>query len=227
MSEPDGTALDRLAGPGADLLARVDAALLAHGLPTGHPIVGLLRRLGALPGDASRAISAQRPAVLRAAGSELRKTIEGYERQRDLFGTPADWSGSAGAAFAEHRAALVGFLAGDTGGADMAGRLRATAEYLDEVAEWMEDSRAGLARALAEVLGSVEAIRLRGAGPAGGDGTPGAAAATIGARILAVAAEAHDAGRAVAERWAGRLDEVPYRPPAVAVSTVDETRLSF
>jgi len=44
--------LDRVTGPAADLLARVDDGLLAEGAPAGHPIWPLLRRAGALPGDA-------------------------------------------------------------------------------------------------------------------------------------------------------------------------------
>jgi hypothetical protein len=50
-------------------------------------------------------------------------------------------------------------------------------------------------------------------------------AVIVGARILAAAAEAHDAGLALAERWAGRLDEAPYHPPAVGAAVGDETRL--
>ncbi len=213
-------ALDRLVGPGIDLLDRVDAALMAHGFPADHPVAGLLRRLGALPGDALHAISALRPAAVRVAGSELRQTIERYQRQRDLLAEPVDWTGPAGERFSVHRAALASFI-GDTGDADelgLVGRLWSTAAYLDDVAEWMERSRSAMARVLADVLGSVEAIRLH---------TPdaAAAAATVGALVASAAAEAHDAGRAVAERWAGRLDEVPYHSPTVDAPTTVDTRL--
>jgi hypothetical protein len=203
-------ALDRLAEPGADLLGRVDAALLAHGFPAGHPIAGLLRRLGALPADTLHAISALRPAPLRAAASELRSTIDGYQRQRDLLDTPAGWAGSAGDRFAARRGALTAFL-GETAEAG-----HATVAYLEDVAEWMERSRSATARTLADVLGSAEAIELRAPVTDGVDhaSTTAVAAATVGSRFLATAVEVHDAGRAVAERWAGRLDEVDYRPPA-------------
>jgi hypothetical protein len=214
-------ALDRLIAPGADLLDRVDAALMAHGLPAGHPVTALLRRLGALPADVLRAMSAWRPVPLRAAASDLRHTAEGYERQRDLLSVPAGWEGAAGEGFAEHRRALVEFL-GETGEPDEAGlvgRLRATAAYLDDVAEWLERSRGDMARSVADALGSAEAVRLHASGES-------EAAATIAARILATAAEAHSCGQAVAERWAGRLDEVSYRPPAPVAPLAGETRLT-
>src|SRR2546430_38015 len=85
--------LDRLVDPAGELLARVDAALLAHGVPTDHAIVALLRRLGALPSDAMHAISACRPAPLRAAASELRQHAEGYAREHASLGSAPDWSG--------------------------------------------------------------------------------------------------------------------------------------
>jgi hypothetical protein len=214
-------ALDRLAEPGADLLERVDAALLAHGFPAGHPIADLLRRLGALPGDALHAISALRPAPLRAAASELRHTIDGYEQQRDLLRTPPGWTGSAGDRFAALRAALTGFL-GETADAG-----HATRRYLEDVADWMERSRSVTARTLADVLGSVEAITLRAPVTGGTDraGSTALAAATVGARFLATALDVHDAGRAAAERWAGRLEEVSYRPPATDAPTGDPSHL--
>lgn len=214
-------ALDRLAEPGADLLERVDAALLAHGFPAGHPIADLLRRLGALPRDALHAISGLRPAPLRAAASELREIIDGYEQQRDLLRTPPGWTGSAGERFAALRAALTGFL-GETADAG-----HATRGYLEDVADWMERSRSVTARTLAEVLGSVEAITLRAPVTGGADraGSTALAAATVGARFLATAVDVHDAGRGVAERWAGRLDEVSYRPPATDAPIGDPSRL--
>jgi uncharacterized protein YukE len=198
-------ALDRLAEPGADLLERVDAALLAHGFPAGHPIADLLRRLGALPADALDAIAALRPAPLRTAASELRQTLDGCQRQHDLL-PPPEWTGSAGDRFATLQAALTGFL-GETAAAG-----RATVAYLDDVVEWMAQARSATARTLADVLGSAEAIALR-AGAADRAGGVALAAATVGARFLATAVEVHDAGRVVAERWSGRLDEVSYRPP--------------
>jgi hypothetical protein len=216
-------ALDRLTGPGADLLERVDAALLVHGFPAGHPIADLLRRLGALPADALHAISALRPAPLRTAASELRQLIDGYEQQSDRLDPPPGWTGSAGDRFAALRAAQTGFL-GETANAG-----RATRAYLEDVAEWMERSRSAAARALADVLGSAEAITLRTPITGGADraGATVVAAATVGARFLATAVEVHDAGRAVAERWAGRLDEIAYRPPAADAPIGDPSGLAL
>jgi hypothetical protein len=77
-----------------------------------------------------------------------------------------------------------------------------------------------MARSIADVLGSAEAVRLRASGDAG-------AAATVAARILAVAAEAYSCGQAIAERWAGRLDELSYRPPAPAAPLAGEIRLMY
>src|SRR6185437_7780663 len=104
MTDP----LDRLTEPAADLLNRVDAALLTHGLPADHLIVDLLRRLGALPADAFHAISVLRPAPLRATAAELRQIADGYAYQCDLLATPVQWGGAAGERFAAHRADLVG-----------------------------------------------------------------------------------------------------------------------
>jgi hypothetical protein len=226
-------ALDRLLPVGADLLERVDAALLALGLPAGHPVIALLRRLGASPAEALRAVSTWQPAAARDAASVLRDTAERHERQRDLIAVPVGWAGAAGEGFAAHRVALVDFLA-ETGWpaeAGLVGRLRATATYLDEVADWLDRSRDAMARSIADVLGSAEAVRLHASDAAGAAvgvharGDAGAAA-TIAAHVLTVAAEAHSGGQAIAERWAGRLDEVSYRPPSPAVRSAGETRLS-
>jgi hypothetical protein len=213
-------ALDLLIGPGSDLLERVDAALIARGLPAGHPISELLHRLGALPMDALSATSARRAAPLRAAASELRQTAEAYERQRDRLAEPAGWAGAAGERFAAHQRALVTFLGGtaDATEVSLAGRVRATAAYLDDVADWVDRSRLDMARAVAEALGSAEAVGLRATDDPG-------AAAILGARVLAAAAAAYESGEALAGRWSGRLDEVPYHPPTVEGSSAGETRL--
>ncbi|MDT5037779.1 MAG: hypothetical protein QOE03_2964 [Micromonosporaceae bacterium] len=226
-------ALDSLAEHGVDQMVRVDAALSAHGLPAGHPVAGLLRRLGALPADALDAILALRAAPLRAAATDLRRTAAGYSYQRDLLATPAEWAGSAGERFAAYRDDLVAHL-GSTGDPDeqgLVGRLRGTADYLDDVATWVERSRRDMAVALAEVLGSIEATRLR-TGRAGGTTASVGAAATVGARVLTAAADAHAIGLVLAERWAGRLAEVPYRCGADGagegcVGAAGETRLAL
>jgi hypothetical protein len=226
--------LERLDGPAGELLARVDDVLVARGLPAGHPIVDLLRRLGALPADAARAISAQRSAPLRAAGSELRRHADAYETlDADMgygagggdgadggcgvgrgygagggdgadfvrVGADTGWRGTAAERFEAQRSAVAAHLTAS------AGRIRDTAAYLDEVADWIDRSRHGLAGALADALGSIEAVRLREA--------DGDAAATIGARVLGAVYDAHEAGRDLARRWAGRLDEIGASSPTI------------
>jgi hypothetical protein len=65
------------------------------------------------------------------------------------------------------------------------------------------------------VLVSAEAVALRtGTGET-------AAAATIGARVLETVAAAHQAGTELRERWADRLGEVAYRPPAETPAAPD------
>lgn len=213
--------LDQVIAPGTQLLDRVDAALLAHGIPADHPVTALLRRLGALPADVLSAAATWCPAAVRATAADLRRVAAGYERQRDLVAASAGWAGTAGAEFAAHRAALAGFVAetGEPGEASLVGRLRATAAYLDDVAAWLERARRDLARAVAEALGSSEAVALHASGDA-------LAAAAIAARVLAAAAEAYADGDAVAQRWAGRLDEITYRPPVTATPSSGEIRLS-
>jgi hypothetical protein len=215
-------ALDRLISPGADLLGRVDAVLTAHGLPADHPATELLRRLGALPSDLLEAVSTWRSDPLRDTAADLHRTAEAYEQQRDQLGTPTGWEGAAGAGFEAHRQSVVRFL-GETGDPDetsLLGRLRATAAYLEDVAEWLDRSRSAMARAVADALGSAEAVRLHTSGDA-------VAAATLAARILTAAAEVDSSGSAVVQRWAGRLDEVPYRPPASVASSTSEARLTL
>ena len=190
--------LDRVTGPAADLLARVDDGLLAEGAPAGHPIWPLLRRAGALPGDAVAGIAALRLEPVRGSAAELRQLAGEYTGR--AVDVPADWTGTAATAYAARAADLSGYLR------DSAGRLTATAEYLDDVADWMVWARGTLAEALAVVLGSAEAVLLHGPAP------DRAAGATIGVHVLDAVLAVHDEGRARHDRWAGRLDEVAYRP---------------
>ncbi|GAA1804272.1 hypothetical protein HC028_04230 [Planosporangium flavigriseum] len=208
--------LDRLLPPAATLLARVDAVLVAHGVPPAHPVTALLRKLGALPADVLDAISAWRPAPLRDAAADLRQTAEEYASLHGLLTAPAGWAGPTFEGFAAHQAALSEFL-GEPG---LEGRLLATAAYLDEVAEWLDRSRGELARSVADALGSAEAVRVHASGDA-------EAAVAIATRILEAAAEAYDRGQEIADRWAGRLDEISYRPPASTAALPNEIRVAL
>jgi hypothetical protein len=102
----------------------------------------------------------------------------------------------------------------------MAGRLVATASYVDAVAEWWRESRGDMAVALAEVLTSAQAVVLNAAPR---DTEVAAPAADIGAHVLAAAARAHDAGYDLLGSWSGRLDELSYRAPDVGAARFDAT----
>jgi len=206
--------LDRVAPAARDLLGRVDSALLAAGAPADHVIWSLLRRVGALPGDVLESFGALRPATLRAAASDLRTLAARYVDERGSLveaGASADWEGSAAQAFQARVRAMANHIGDrvDPGDGTLSGRLAATASYVDSMADWMASARVELARSLAEALGSTEAVRLH-ADP--GPNTDAAqAAAAIGARVLSTAAHEIDAATAEYDRWAERLDELPFR----------------
>jgi len=202
--------LDRVYPVAAPFLERVDASLSASGAPAGHPIWPLLRRLGALPGEVVSGLASLPPDGLTGASDALRRYAEGYERRADEVPMPAAWRGPAADAYGDLWSALSGALAG--GPATLAGRLADTASYLDDVAAWTARARRALAGTVAECLGSAEALALKASGDA-------VAAATIGAHLLATAAEILDDGRALHDRWTGRLVELSYRAPAPATPT--------
>jgi hypothetical protein len=158
--------------------------------------------------------------------------------------------GVRGEAFGAYAADLRGHLAGGPGRGDesMAARLRATAGCVEGVADWCRRSRDGLARALAEVLASAQAVTVRShpelAGFASASLVPRpdvgsryladlavprvpvaavAAAADIGARVLAAAAEAVTDGEALDRRWRPALHELAFRRTAEAPVRRDDT----
>ena len=130
--------------------------------------------------------------------------------------TAAPWEGSAAQTYAETAIALRDHLAGE-GQHTLAARLRATASTVESLAAWQQGLRDELARTLAQVMTSSEAVlvRVRGTRPADSDALMAAvvAAAEIGAVLLLVAQEAAEAGRDVL-REAGSWEELPYRAPA-------------
>lgn len=218
---------DHLAGPAANLLGRVDDLLVHDGAPEDHRIWLLLRRLGVLPGEAVEALVALRPAPLAAAGTDVREVVREYDDVCSAIGPGGGWEGAGAQAFAAQRAALMAHLSGDP--ESLGGRLDATASYLAAVADWTTWCRAALARTLAGVLGSAEAVAVVAQGGPGGGATCGAvAAAEIGARVLATVAEAYDRGEILVRRWAPGLAEVAFRPPVDAGTRLDATtRLTF
>ncbi|SCE76220.1 hypothetical protein [Micromonospora chokoriensis] len=209
-------ALDRLAEPGLDLLRRVDS-LIAAGVPEGHRVWPLLRRMQVLPGDAVRGFLDLHPAPLADAGHAVRRLVRGYDDVSAALTDAALWSGPAATAYGQQRAALLHHL--DEGPDSLVGRLESTAGYADALADWVEGSRLALARTLADVLRSAEAVAVvaataSGASPRPGPVGPGVAdAAEIAARVLAVLCVAYDGAETLLRQWAPSLAEATWRPP--------------
>ncbi|MEH1098172.1 hypothetical protein [Micromonospora sp. CPCC 205561] len=226
-------ALDRLAEPGVDLLRRVDA-LLAAGAPEGHRVWPLLRRMQVLPGEAVRHFLDLHPAPLAAAGQSTRRLVRGYDDACSALTDPVLWSGPAWSAYGQTRAALLRHL--DEGPESLVGRLESTAGYADALADWVEGSRLALARALADVLRSAEAVAVvaatsvPGGAPAGREptGPGGIEAAEIAARVLAVLCVAYDGAETLLRQWAPSLAESRWRPPAAEPARYDTpTRIGW
>ncbi|SCL17442.1 hypothetical protein GA0070624_1291 [Micromonospora rhizosphaerae] len=203
-------ALDRLAEPGLDLLVRVDT-LLAAGVPEGHRIWPLLRRMQVLPGDAVREFLDLHPAPLATAGHAVRRLVRRYDDACATLAAPVAWSGPAASAYDEARAALLRHL--DEGPESLVGRLESTAGYADALADWVAGSRLALARALAEVLRSAEAVTVLAAAPRGGEtGSAGVlAAAEIAVRVLGVLGVAYDGAETLLRHWSPGLAESTWR----------------
>ncbi|MEV1328258.1 hypothetical protein AB0J20_01625 [Micromonospora costi] len=218
-------ALDRLAEPGLDLLRRVDT-LLAAGAPEGHRVWPLLRRMQVLPGEAVRAFLDLRPEPLAGAGHTVRRLVRGYDDVSATLADPVLWSGPGAEAYGQTRTALLHHL--DEGPESLVGRLESTAGYADALADWVEGSRLALARALADVLRSAEAVAVVAATslPAGGasrpvSGGPRVEAAEIAARVLAVLCVAYDGAETLVRQWAPSLAESPWRPAVAGRARYD------
>ena len=131
--------------------------------------------------------------------------------------------------FAARAAALDAHLRAN-GSGSLAGRLRATAGYLDDVADWQRRSRDRMARALGEVLTSTQALTLTRHLSGGGPGRTSAraeavrASADVGARLLAEAVAALDEGEGVRQRWPAAWPSSPsWRRPTPDPAPVDST----
>ncbi|MEH0939281.1 hypothetical protein [Micromonospora psammae] len=198
-------ALDRLAEPGLDLLGRVDIRLAA-GAPDGHPVWPLLRRMQVLPGEALRGFLDLSPAPLATAGHAVRRLVGGYDDACAALTDPGGWTGPAASAYDETRVALLRHL--DEGPESLVGRLEATAGYADALAHWVEGSRLAVARVLAEVLGSAEAVRVLAATSSAADAL---AAAEIATRVLSVLGVAYDGAETLLRQWSPSLAESTWR----------------
>ncbi|MGK5737312.1 hypothetical protein [Micromonospora sp. URMC 103] len=225
-------ALDRLAEPGLDLLRRVDT-LLAAGAPEGHRVWPLLRRMQVLPGEAVRTFLDLRPEPLAGAGHDVRRLVRGYDDASAALADPMLWAGPAAEAYGQTRAALLHHL--DEGPESLVGRLESTAGYADALADWVEGSRLALARALADVLRSAEAVAVvaataipTGAASRPTSGGPRVEAAEIAARVLATLSVAYDGAETLVRQWAPSLVESTWRPAAAGPARYDtNTRVGW
>ena len=234
-------ALDRIEPVARELLVRVDAALIAHGAPADHALWAQLRRVGAAPGDVVAFFVATDPEVLRRAAEALR--TRGAVLADIRLHVAGGWQGAAGESFAAHAAAMQAHLdaeaieaGAEAGEESIRGRWSATASYVEDVADWFTDARVALARTLAEVLSSTQAVAVASCPLFTGDvaevaqfastAVPRqalAAAADIGAHVLATAGEHLAEGHDLRSRWEGRLGEVAYRAPATAPTRLEQT----
>ncbi|GAA1845748.1 hypothetical protein [Asanoa iriomotensis] len=169
-----GDALDHLAAPAGELLARVDDLLARFGAPDDDPVWPLLRRVRALPGEAVAALTETlRAAPVATAGADLRSHAAAYADAQAVVTTPVAWEGPAGEAYAAHAARLSADLAAAGDALAAAGRLA------DDTAAWIGRTRSRLAGVLADALASAEAVAV----VLHTDDAP-AAAATIATRVL-------------------------------------------
>ncbi|MFY1688441.1 hypothetical protein [Plantactinospora sp. WMMB782] len=222
--------LDQLAEPAVALTGRVDDLLAAAGAPDGHRIWPLLRRLRVLPGDAVRAVLELRSEALAGAGEVGGELRRAYHETGAVLADGGSWQGPAAEVYAAHRSGLAEHVTGLTG------RVDATTGYAEAVAGWIDETRYALARTLADVLGSAEAVAVLtappyaagvepGGLPSAGGVPPGPAAAEIGARILATVDEAYDRAEALPRRWAAELDLLDHRLADIPTVRPDGGRL--
>jgi uncharacterized protein YukE len=209
------------------LLQTVDTALGSLGAPPEHPVWGLLREVGATPGDAVTFVSMTVAAQLRETAGRLRELGGKY---REAASAPVvTWHGQAGDEYAAAVRALDAHLRdGLVEGIDD------TAAYLTEVAQWQERARLELAGALGDVMLSAEAVTLAQARAGGlAQGGPASratvlAAAEVAVHVLRTIVGVIVDGEALQRRWAEVAVERPMRAaPVVApapAATIIEVR---
>jgi hypothetical protein len=183
--------LDDLLHTARTLLDRVDQMLTVVGAPADHRVWDELRRVRLLPGDATRAVATLRPAALGKAGPEIRAEAQACVAVAAELPAPGEWSGLAADAYDDARRRMADDLSG--GDESLDERLEATADLAEALREWMERTRGGVARVLADAMGSREAAALLTAGrtmPPAEDDIVGAA--EIAASVLRVIADSYD-----------------------------------
>jgi hypothetical protein len=153
--------LDELLTTAEPLLRRVDELLSTAGAPAEHVVWHELRRVRLLPGAAAHAVAALHPSVFDEAVPALRAGARACVATAADLPDPGDWTGAAADAYDEvrHRAATQ--LSG--GDESLDERLEATADLAQALSDWMAQTRAQLAAALATVVSSAEALTLSAA----------------------------------------------------------------
>ena len=184
-------ALDHVMETVGPLLRRVDDVLSGLGAPPDHEIWAEMRLVKLLPGDAAQAVAALRAGDLEGAAPELRADARGYAGIAEALPRPGPWSGDAADAYDAARRRTAEHLSGGPDSLDE--RLEATADLAYALVDWVGQTRADLARTLAEVLGSAEGLSLS-SGAAIDPAATGEvmAAADVGRRILQTVAESYE-----------------------------------
>lgn len=206
-------ALERLFRVATGLLGQVDRTLLQQGAPAGHPVWALLREVGALPGEAIEALVDWRADSWLELRAGLAVEHDRYEETLEQLRRPVTWEGYAGDAARARHGALTRAIE------EAADRLSRTDRHLAEQEEWLSNSRDTVARALATVMGSTDAVTLVTGmdgstamvtgGAVGLDATVAArSAAEIGVALLTALADCWREAQALERRWSGEFAEL-------------------
>jgi hypothetical protein len=200
--------LDRVVGPGSDLLARVDAVLTRCGAPGDHPVWREISRTGTLPSTALAQIAALAPDEMRSRAADLARIASGVRSATDPVPSSLDSRGAVADGFARTWRALSAQITAGSDGATFADRVAATAEHLDDIAAWASAARRDLAGEIGACLGSSEAVAVRAAA-AEPDDDAVRAAADIAACVLASISRSVDDGWVHFEHGSGLDRETP------------------
>jgi hypothetical protein len=211
--------LGRLHEAASRLLAEVDETLARWGAPDHHPIWPLIRAIGLLPGEAVVAVETLSWDAFRQRADLMHSHHERGTSVGDLLAAPSGWEGPAAeAAGAKLESARAGVQTLTTN----AGVL---AQLMGELAEWGMQGRLRLARTLAKVITSGQAVDLtmEEAEPA----ERARAAADIGAEVLAEVAGFWSGAREIAREGLARLETEAASDVTAAASTGTQLAVEF
>lgn len=183
--------LDQIVGPAEPLLRRVDETLTQAGAPADHRMWTELRRVRLLPGDAVHAVAGLRAADLSEAAPALRADARACVDLAESLPGPGGWSGPAAESYEAARRRTADRLSGGADSLDE--RLEATADLADALADWMDQTRIGLAATLARALMSAQAVELSSGAAGHPPAAPEiAAAADLAEQILQTVADSYE-----------------------------------